>query len=1069
VADQDGVLFELAANAADFIDAIKRAVSAVRDMAVDTDASADAVSASIDGMAADASAASDDISASMDDVAASVDTAATAVDAAAADMSVAYDREAESARSTADTITRTAAEQAAAQKAAAEAANEAADQQVEAAEKVRAANEAEGTPDKSSGGFGGESGSVPIGRIGTLGTALTAAVPAAAGLVNELMALVGGALAVAPAALAGLAAGVGAVTLAFKGMAASTDPAAKSVMASVDEMKSAMAGMEKTTSAALAEGLAGPLKQLTATLIPQLKVGLTDIAGVAGTALGGVATTLAAAFGNNRLQTFLGQVATAFTVIQPGLNAVANGFASLMVAGGRYLPMIAQFVSQIGVSFGSWLSELNIGPIIQNAVTAFKGLEGTVESVFALVGNLWKILSSAAPTGLAMLQSALTDISNLLASPAVSKGLSAMFTGAAVAVNTVLTAFQSLTPLVSTLGYAIGQVVVTISPFVAALVKDLAPAIATIITSLLPPLISAFEQVAPVVEAAVGPFMQIAATVASVLGPALQTLGPYFVDAAAAIGAIVVAIKAWAVVQAIINALMDANPIGLVIAAVAALAIGVTVLVQHWSQVSDFLNTVFGPSLRVVESVFHDVVGWITSTAVGVFDRVISAWSSFTGWVSGFVSGIVGFFQQWGPDILAAVAPVIGVPMLIIQHWSQISAFFTELPSKIMGALGDVGNWLVKAGEDLLTGWVDGMIVGFVLIKDLLITWPTKIPGLLADAGIWLVKTGVTLITGMVNGIVSAWPKITAWFASLPGKILSSLTTAGRWLLTVGENVLHGFVTGTDDGYKSASAWFTSLPGKILDLLDDAGSWLISIGKDTLFGFLDGVTNEYTSIASWMGQLPARLEAYGADALTWLEQTGQHMIQGFKNGITDNWNLIISTVTQFPSEIEGALTGAGTWLVDTGEQIVNGLKTGIENMWSGFTGWIQAQINTIPAAVRKVLGIASPSKVFAEIGMYTVQGLAGGITGNLSMIDAAMTALSGKVASPNLSAAVSLNPTVGAYRPNTAGSTSTAANTATSSMVGGKVVNINVTAQTNASATNIASQIGWVAKTSGGI
>ena len=47
----------------------------------------------------------------------------------------------------------------------------------------------------------------------------------------------------------------------------------------------------------------------------------------------------------------------------------------------------------------------------------------------------------------------------------------------------------------------------------------------------------------------------------------------------------------------------------------------------------------------------------------------------------------------------------------------------------------------------------------------------------------------------------------------------------------------------------------------------------------------------------------------------------------------------------------------------------------------------------LPKAVRKVLGIASPSRVFAEIGRYIPEGLALGIERNLGSVDSAMDAM----------------------------------------------------------------------------
>lgn len=62
-----------------------------------------------------------------------------------------------------------------------------------------------------------------------------------------------------------------------------------------------------------------------------------------------------------------------------------------------------------------------------------------------------------------------------------------------------------------------------------------------------------------------------------------------------------------------------------------------------------------------------------------------------------------------------------------------------------------------------------------------------------------------------------------------------------------------------------------------------------------------------------------------------------------------------------------------------GENIVNGIWNGIQGMWNGLKSWVTNLINGLVDGVKDVLGIKSPSKVFMEIGGYTIEGLEVGI------------------------------------------------------------------------------------------
>jgi hypothetical protein len=79
----------------------------------------------------------------------------------------------------------------------------------------------------------------------------------------------------------------------------------------------------------------------------------------------------------------------------------------------------------------------------------------------------------------------------------------------------------------------------------------------------------------------------------------------------------------------------------------------------------------------------------------------------------------------------------------------------------------------------------------------------------------------------------------------------------------------------------------------------------------------------------------------------------------------------------------GAIPGQ---LATIGGQIVSGFVGGITDAWGAVTSTISSLVNAIPEGVRKLLGIASPSKVFHLIGTQVGQGLHKGLLGSVDQI-----------------------------------------------------------------------------------
>lgn len=174
----------------------------------------------------------------------------------------------------------------------------------------------------------------------------------------------------------------------------------------------------------------------------------------------------------------------------------------------------------------------------------------------------------------------------------------------------------------------------------------------------------------------------------------------------------------------------------------------------------------------------------------------------------------------------------------------------------------------------------------------------------------------------------------------------------------------------------------------VLDAFDNI-DWL-ALGKRILDGILTGVK----AIAYGAGGLiyiVAEIvkgfteELFGVD---WNEQ-GQKIIQNIQAGIEAAKSKFMEIVKSIPTGIKQIFTDMTQQFKDIGTAIVNGIGSGITGAKDALMEKAQALANSLPGWVKSVLGISSPSKVFAEIGRNIVQGLIVGIqdtTGELNKV-----------------------------------------------------------------------------------
>ncbi|GMA59736.1 hypothetical protein GCM10025859_01760 [Alicyclobacillus fastidiosus] len=117
--------------------------------------------------------------------------------------------------------------------------------------------------------------------------------------------------------------------------------------------------------------------------------------------------------------------------------------------------------------------------------------------------------------------------------------------------------------------------------------------------------------------------------------------------------AVAAASKTWAAMQWLVNAAMDANPIGIVILAIAALVAAVVLVVTHWKT----------------------CVQWLQN-----------AWNWFKH---------LGVAAQ---SAIALIMPIVGIPAMIIAHWGQIASFFDNIWKHISPVISGVERFLGIGG-----------------------------------------------------------------------------------------------------------------------------------------------------------------------------------------------------------------------------------------------------------------------------------------------------------------------------------------------------------------------------------
>lgn len=365
-----------------------------------------------------------------------------------------------------------------------------------------------------------------------------------------------------------------------------------------------------------------------------------------------------------------------------------------------------------------------------------------------------------------------------------------------------------------------------------------------------------------------------------------EKFGPAIAAAASVIGTFVAGFKTFNQIKTIIgaaktawaalNATMAANPIFLVIAAIAALVAIFVALYQN----NETFRAAVDAAWAQIKAAVSVVVEWFQTNVVpalqAAWEKIQAAWDAVwpqlqAAWASygqPIVDLIINVFQG-----LAANWDTIwqGISTVVSGVWQMISSVISTVVGVISG--------IIQVWTSALSGDWQGVWDG---IKQIVSSVWDGIKGVVNGA-LNIVKGYITYAMGVISGVFSGvWSSI-------------SSTVSGAW---------SGITSAISSGVSSAISTISSLPGRALSALGNIGSTLWNAGKSLIQGFINGISSMIGSVKSTLGNLTSSLTSWKGpadyDAIL-LTPAGRLVIDGFIRGLESRYGAVRRSL--------GALTG----------------------------------------------------------------------------------------------------------------------------------------------------------------
>jgi hypothetical protein len=237
------------------------------------------------------------------------------------------------------------------------------------------------------------------------------------------------------------------------------------------------------------------------------------------------------------------------------------------------------------------------------------------------------------------------------------------------------------------------------------------------------------------------------------------------------------------------NAAMDANPVTLLVIAIAALVAIIVVIATR----TTWFQTVWRASWGLIKAVFWETFGFIRDhwklilailtgpVGLAVY-FVTSHWKQIS---SGFSSMFRFIKDHWAVIFSVITGPVGAAVIYVARHWKQISdgalhrindtvTYFRNLPDRITSAVGHLGGLLYNKGNDVITGFFNGLKKPWNNVKNWvggIAKWIKDHKGPISLDRTLLHPAGVALMSGLLSGLKFGFKGVGSFVYSAGSKI----------------------------------------------------------------------------------------------------------------------------------------------------------------------------------------------------------------------------------------------------------------------------------------------------------
>lgn len=501
------------------------------------------------------------------------------------------------------------------------------------------------------------------------------------------------------------------------------------------------------------------------------------------------------------------------------------------------------------------------------------------------------------------------------------------------------------------------------------------------------------------------------------------------------------------IAQKILNTVMKANWIAIIISAVIAL---VGAFIYLWNTSDDFRNFWIGLWEGIKKAV-GAAVDWIISAWEGMKEFFSNTWNGLVDGTKNAVNSVKEAWKgtkQWFADLWTGIKDTAtdmwdGVKQAfsdavdgVVSTWQGVKQWFADLWKGIKSTISSIVDSIKDAIMSRFGVLIYGIRNAFIHMKLFLSTlWENlgKIAGQMFEILKNIILAPVLFVTSMISG---GWEEAKNNMIAVWNNILE----AGANIWSSIQAIFDSFLLNTKmaflnvwTGIKAALSYiWTTISETAVNVFNGIVAYFVETWQNIKQTAIDSWESTKTAVAeTWQNMKQGAIDLwnsvkqYFADLWQSTKENAINTWKSIKQGVADAWeNTKDAVVNTAKNIVKGAAqawedlkTGVSNAvesvkntfdkirqidLLQIGKDIINGLINGITSKIEDVKNAVKDIAGSITGKIKDILNIHSPSRVMAQLGVFTSQGLAEGMLDGARYVDKASETLADRASNMDI-------------------------------------------------------------------